>query len=139
MPPLGNFARIESVAAHAFDAEITHWCNIIGTEFDVFKKTTDEYSRTYGVGEGVEGTATLTMIGVLTNYETVPVDDAADGGFQEGFLYTPQFDKLAPGDEIEIKRAHQTGVNKRFTIIAEQQAGQTQRAFRRWQISSVGE
>jgi len=137
--PRGAFDNIEAVPANGFDAAVRHWCNTFGTEIKVYKKTETEYDRVYGVAEGVETDSSLIIVGVITNYETVPYDDAQVGEFEEGYLYTVDHDKVKAGDELEIVRDKQIGLNKRFTAVAPEQAGQTQRAFRRWQISSVGE
>lgn len=134
---LGNFERIEGIAAKGYDAHIKALCRMVGTEFRVYKRAAaNEVSRVWGVAEGVEETSNQTFQGVLLSYELVPVDGISVGGFTEGYLYTPT-DQVAEGDEIEIVR--DDALVKRFQIVSDEQTGQTTKAFQRWKVSSVGE
>ena len=134
---LGNFERIERIAANGYDAHVKALCRMVGTEFRIYKKAApDEYDRVWGTAGGVEPTSNQSFLGVFLNYELVPVDNTSVGGLTEGFLYTPA-DIVAEGDEIEIVR--DDTLKKRFHVQSDEQAGQTTKAFQRWKVASIGE
>jgi hypothetical protein len=134
---LGNFERIERIAANGYDAHVKALCKMVGTEFRVYKRgDPDEYDRVWGVGSGTVELSNKTFLGVLLNYELVPVDNTSIGGFTEGFLYTPS-GEVAEGDEIEIVR--DDSLKKRFHVGSDEQTGQTTMAFQRWKVASIGE
>lgn len=135
--PLGNFERVERIAANGYDAHVKALCRMVGTEFRIYKKAaSNEYDRVWGVGSGVEPTTTQSFLGVFLSYEMVPVDNTSVGGLTEGFLYTPS-DIVVEGDEIEIVR--DDNLKKRFHVQSDEQAGQTTRAFQRFKVASIGE
>lgn len=134
---LGNFERIERIAANGYDAHIQALCRMVGMEFRIYKKAApDEYDRVWALGSGVEEVSDQTFLGILLNYEMVPVDNTSVGGFTEGFLYATT-DQVAEGDEIEIVR--DDSLKKRFHVGSDEQTGQTTKAFQRWKVSSIGE
>lgn len=136
---LGNFARIERIAINGFEAQVASLARMVGIEFRVYKKSpADEYTRVYGVAEGVESSSTRSVVGVLVSYELVPFDDLSIGGFVEGFLYAPVDQTVFEvGDVIEMVR--DDSLSKRLKIVGQEHSGQTARAFTRWRVSSIGE
>lgn len=111
--------------------------NRYGLQLRVFRATPNVQQKVYGVQSGSEQSEMLgTIDAVLTGDDFFPSDGGSSGAFQEGWMYTTS-PLPRTGDRVEIVRNDSRTF--RFKIVSSDDVGYSDRVFKKYRLSALGD
>jgi hypothetical protein len=135
------------VKSHLYDIErilkerASNYLSVLEQRFSVkcilHRVVQNTETRVYGVEAGEEGYKRHSEFsGIVTNDNFFPSDDYSSGTMAEGYLYTTSTSPQV-GDLVEVHRGDKK--SRRFKIETLESLGTTEKTFKKFKLSSVGD